>query len=79
MSGVACLAGAPLAGHRAEKRDRLCLRREIFQRFFQGLGSGLHQGMMERVIHLHEPRENPIEFQLGSHRLQRKPGSRDRQ
>ena len=60
MRGVALSAGMPSARHRAEKRNVFFLGREIGERCLQRLGSGLHQGVVERVIHTHEPRENAL-------------------
>ena len=64
MRGVALSAGMPAPGHRAEERDLLLLRREIRQRRLQRLGRRLHQGVVERVIHTHEPGENSLLFQF---------------
>src|SRR5271166_3104419 len=62
MGGVALPTSALTAGDGAEKWHSPFLRGEILQRFFQGLGSRLHQRMMEWMVHPHEPCENSIEL-----------------
>jgi len=59
-------ARAPLARHCAKKRNRLRLRREIGQRFFQRLGSRFHHGMMVGMVHPHQTGKDPLRLQLGS-------------
>src|SRR6516162_3613375 len=70
VSGAACRPLTLTAGHGTEKRVKPCARSEAIKGSFQGLGSRPHQGMMERMFHLHKSHKNPLLFQLGSDCLQ---------
>ena len=66
MRGVAVLAGAAPAGHRAEERNGLRLRRKISPALLlKASAAGCIMAMVKRMVHLHKPGENTLRLQLG--------------
>src|SRR5688572_24657688 len=67
VSRIATRARTLLPADRTKERRRLRLRLQIREGLLQRLRRRLHQGMMERMIHAHEPGENAFRLKLREH------------